>query len=155
MLKKLVKILHTLGAVGVTGALVVYLVLHTSLPSPDALTAYATLRTAIDDVVTWVLLPSLLAVLVSGLLSITTHRPFTMQGWVWFKALMGIVMFEGTLLAVVSPAGFLAEAAVAAVETGVAGPPADGREVVSVSAILALSVANIVVGIWRPRRADA
>ncbi len=154
MLKKLVKILHTLGAVGVTGALVVYLVLHATLPSPEELAAYAALRTAIDDVMTWVLMPSLLVVLVSGLLSITTHRPFTMQGWVWFKALMGIVMFEGTLLAVVSPAGFAAEAARAAVDSGIAAVPADGREVAAVSAILVLALANIVVGVWRPRRAE-
>lgn len=157
--RKLMKFLHTLGSVGVTGALVAMMILLAMLPAPEGLegatlTEYATLRRAIAGVSEWLLFPSLGMVLVSGLLAIALNRAFHDVGWVWLKLLLGVSVFEGTLIGVHGPATHLSERARAAlageVDPTVLATPIH-NEWGAMTVILVVALVNIVLGVWRPR----
>jgi hypothetical protein len=152
-MRKPLKILHLVASAGLTGALASYLVLVLKAPGSSP-AEFAAVRHGIHLLSKWVLMPSLLLVLVSGLLSMAAHRPFMNAGWVWIKAVLGISMFEGTLLAVQSNARRGEEMALRALEG--AGDPtllADllRHERAGLWTILVLSIANIVIGAWRPK----
>ena len=152
-MKKLLKFLHLVASAGLLGGLATYLVLAMLVPgeNPDS---FAAIRRGIHVLAEWVILPSLLLALVSGLLSIAVHRPFMNLGWPWLKALLGLAMFEGTLLAVQSNARRGAELATKALAGD--GDPVLLTELLhhernGVWTIVALSVVNILLGVWRPR----
>jgi uncharacterized membrane protein len=154
-MKKFLKIVHQIAAAGLLGALSAYLVLVLKAPG-ETPTEFAAIRHGIQLVSKWIVMPSLLLVLVSGLLSMAVHRPFMNAGWVWLKAVLGISMFEGTLLAVQSNAERGARLASRALEG--AGDPAQladllRHERAGLWTIVLLSIANVVIGVWRPRLA--
>lgn len=152
-MKQWLKFLHELAAVGVFGALAAHLVLIISAPD-QSLVEYAALRLGIAAIAKYLLLPSLLLVLVSGLLSMAAHRPFIEMRWVWVKAGLGIVMFEGTLGAVQSTATRAAELAARAVAGNAdAALLADvlRHEWTGLWTIFALALANVALAVWRPR----
>ncbi|MEM1113997.1 MAG: hypothetical protein AAGI11_18930 [Pseudomonadota bacterium] len=148
------KFLHTLGTVGMLGALAAMLILHTLLPPTQELAGYVTVRVAISRIAEWLLLPSLGMVLVSGLLAMAVGKYFQNAGWAWAKLAMGVVMFEGTLLAVQGPAqreARLAESAGAG-EASVSDLALSlSSEWYSIWVIALLATLNIVLGIWRPK----
>jgi hypothetical protein len=157
MLRRALKMLHEVGAVGVVGAYAACLVLiiKTSTQSP---VAYAAMRQDIAAIAQWLLMPSLAIVLVSGLLAIAATPAYHNAGWAWFKALLGISLFEGTLLTVIATARQAAELAAAAAAGQ--GDPAKLAEVLRTQwgglwMMLGLSLANIVLGVWRPRLGHA
>ena len=154
MYRKLLKLLHEVGAVGVMGALAAYLVLVATAPQ-DSLVEYAAVRRGISALTQWLLLPSLVVVLISGLLAIAATRAYMDQGWPWLKALSTVAMFEGTLLTVNASARKAAELSAAAASAGEASPellaPILRTEWIGLWTILALSFGNIVVAVWRPR----
>ncbi len=159
-MKKALKFLHSLGAAGMTGALIVHLILLSVSPEPVAVTAYAATRDAIAAVTTWLLLPSLTLMLVSGLLAIAAHPPFGNLAWVWIKLALSLSIFQPVLMWVHGPAVRLAEHAAAAT-AGDAVPEEIAltmrNEQAMVWVILVICIANIVLAIWRPRfrrRAD-
>ena len=154
MARRILKILHLLGAVGVTGALVAHMILLATAPQ-DSVSGYAVVRSNIEAISGWLLVPSLVVALVSGLLAIAVHPPFGNAGWVWIKAGLGLPMFEGTLITIDGTAQRAAalSARVAAGEVD----PALVRELVArewnaLWIILALAVAQTALGVWRPRR---
>ena len=153
-LRKAIKLLHTLAAIGFIGALAALLVLHAALPSPAEVERFATLRVAMGAVAQWLLLPSMGLVITSGLLSMAVTPAYQNAGWVWAKLLSGILIFEGTLVYVQAPMERAAERGRAALEGGV--PVAElggtlGPEWGSFWIIGAVGVVNVVLGIWRPR----
>jgi hypothetical protein len=153
MAGRLIKLLHELGAIGVVGGLAACLVLVATAPT-DPVVAYAATRQNIANLVRWLLVPSLALVIVSGLLSIAINETYKNAGWAWIKALLGISMFEGTLLTVAASARKAAELSEKAVSG--AGEPALLEQVLRTEwgglwVLLAVAVANIVLAIWRPR----
>ncbi len=152
-MKKFLKVVHLIASAGLIGALSAYLVLVLKAPG-ETQEEFAAIRHGIHFVSKWIVMPSLLLVLVSGLLSMAVHRPFMNAGWVWLKAVLGISMFEGTLLAVQSNAQRGAELAARALQ-GEGNPQllADllRHERAGLWTILVLSLANVVIGVWRPR----
>lgn len=148
-----VKILHTVASAGLTGGLLAYLVLlvgaQTSSPG-----AYADLRGLIALVSNWLILPSLAVALISGLLSMVVHKPYMDKGWVWLKAALGILMFKGILTVVGAKADYAADVS-ARIADGSA--PADALsnmltlEWYTLLTMIALTFANYVLGVWRPR----
>ncbi|MGQ0672337.1 MAG: DUF2269 family protein [Hyphomicrobium sp.] len=151
-MRKALKFLHTLAACGLIGALVGYAVILLKAPQETA-SQYADARVTIDALCDYVLLPSLAVALVSGMLSMAVHRPFQEHTWVWIKALLGIGMFEATLAIIQSKADYAARLS-AKIAAGQESPDALtsalATEWSSLAAIMAISVANIVLGIWRP-----
>jgi hypothetical protein len=152
MMRKTLKFLHTGAACGLTGALLAYAVLLMYAPQ-NTPGQYADVRHTIDVLCNVVLLPSLAIALISGLLSMAVHAPFQDMRWVWVKALLGLSMFESTLAIIQSKAHTAAKIA-AKIAAGEAPPgaldAALSTEWSSLAAILALSVANIALGVWRP-----
>jgi hypothetical protein len=153
MLRKTLKVLHEIAAVGVLGSLAACIVLVAAVPAGSEV-EYAALRRGIAAIEQWLLLPSLLLVLISGLLAIAANDGYINAGWPWLKALLGLSMFEGTLLAVSAPG----RDASALSALAAAGPsdPAQLAQVLRTEwgglwTILAVSLANIVIAVWRPR----
>ncbi len=154
-LKRLLKTLHEVGALGVTGAYASCLVLLATAPPPAvSLSAYAAVCTSIAAVTRWLLLPSLALVTISGLLAIAAHPAYRDAAWAWLKALLGISLFEGTLLSVVGTSR-QAAALAALAATGQADPaaltPLLHTEWGGLCLMLTLSFANILLAVWRPR----
>jgi hypothetical protein len=149
----LIKILHEIGSAGVMGAFAACLVLVARGPA-QPLVAYAAVRQSIAAISQWLLLPSLALVLVSGLMSIAVTRAFHNAAWAWIKALLGISVFEGTLVTINASARRAAELATLAANGQ--GDAAQLAQVLRTERgglwlLLALSVANIVLAVWRPR----
>jgi hypothetical protein len=152
-MRKAFKFLHTLASAGVVGALLGYMVVLLDAPQ-DTARSYAEARQTISALSNYLLLPSLAIALVTGLLSMAAHQPFQEQRWVWVKALLGLLMFEATLAIIQSKANTAAalSAKIAAGEAeAVALQSALSTEWSSLAAIMAISVANFVLGVWRPR----
>ncbi|MHC2104014.1 hypothetical protein [Methylobacterium sp. CM6246] len=153
-MRRLLKFLHTMGSAGLLGAMASLVVLLALVPAPAALPGYAAIRGAMGAVATWVFLPSLAATLLSGLLAMALNRAYLNAGWAWVKLATGVLMFEGGLVYVQGPmnreaersaralAGLLDPAALAASLEGERG---------TLWVLLAVSAANVALGIWRPR----
>jgi hypothetical protein len=153
-MRKLLKFLHTMAAIGFTGGLASLLVLHASLPDPVELEPFAALRMAQGAVAQWILFPSMGLVLVSGLLAMAVTPSFQDRAWVWAKLATGILVFEGTLAYVQAPMERAAGRARMAlsVEIPVTELGATLRpEWSSFWVMLCVGVANVVLGVWRPR----
>lgn len=153
-MRRLIKFLHTLGAIGLIGALSTHIILLAVMPESVSLGEYSAWRQAIGAIAKWLLLPSLGLVLVSGLLAMAFGDQFHSAGWAWAKLALGVVTFEWTLLAVQGPAQRAAEAGIraAAGEVDVAAITEMVRgEWASLWVILAIALLNVALGIWRPR----
>ena len=153
-MRRVLKFLHTMGAVGLMGAMASLLVLLSLTPPPNALAGYALMRGAMSAVATWIFLPSLALALLSGLLAMALNRAFLNAGWAWLKLATGVLMFEGGLVYVQGPMRQEAERSARAL----AGQVDPATLAASLDAerntlwvLLAVSIANVVLGIWRPR----
>lgn len=151
--KRLLKILHEVGTVGLMGAIATELVLlGTAAGRPPA--EYAALRQGIHDVARWVLVPSMGLTLFTGFLAMAIHRPFHNAAWAWVKALLGVSVMEATLFGVSGNAKQVAE-----LSAQVAAGTADARGLASLLrhewgvlwVLLFISLVNIVLGVWRPK----
>jgi hypothetical protein len=95
----------------------------------------------------------MLLTILSGLLSMAVVPAFHDAGWVWVKAGTGILVLEGSLHVL----GPIQEEAKRGAGTlaGSADPAAASRlltsEINTLWLLLAVAVANIVLGVWRPR----
>jgi hypothetical protein len=156
-IRKTLKILHTLATCGIIGGLAAYMLLLTVAPQGTP-AAYADVRETIAAISNWILLPSLAVVLVSGLFAMAAHGPYTEKRWVWLKAASGILMFKGVLTIVGAKAD---HAAVLArdVAAGTASPEALQNALTyewpTLWIMMILSVANVVLGVWRPKLAGS
>jgi len=153
VMRKATKILHTLASCGLIGALMGYIVILLAAPQ-DTAESYANARAAIAALCNYLLLPSLAVALMSGLLSMVVHPPFRETRWAWLKALLGLSTFEATLGIIGAKATAAADfsARVAAGEAHQkALADAIANEWGSLVAIMVLAVANVVIGVWRPR----
>ncbi|MEM0953704.1 MAG: hypothetical protein AAGI24_06160 [Pseudomonadota bacterium] len=153
-IKRALKFAHSVAGAGIIGALAGMLLLLTVTPDPTSIEEYALMRQGMSQISTYLLFPSLGVVLVSGLLSMAVHRPFHNAGWAWMKLGLGVVMFEGTLLAVHGPVQRAARES----QRALAGEidPATLHELVtgewdSMWVIMGVSLVNVVLGVWRPR----
>ncbi|TNC13383.1 hypothetical protein FF100_11255 [Methylobacterium terricola] len=154
-MRRLMKFLHTMGAIGLMGAMASLVVMLGVVPPPSsALTGYALMRGAMAAVATWVFLPSLALMLVAGLLAIALTRAFQNAGWAWVKLATGVLMFEYGFVGVQGPMQAEAERAAQAV-LGRADPAtlagSLGAERGTLWVLLAIATLNVALGVWRPR----
>lgn len=147
-MRKPLKFLHTLAACGIVGPLLAYMILPMKAPQGSA-AQYADMRASIDANCDYILMPSLGIALISGLLSMAVHKPFQEFMWVWIKALLGISMFEATLAIVNAKAEYAVKLS-AEIAAGADKADALASEWTTLWAILAISFAIIVLGVWRP-----
>ncbi len=151
-MRRLLKFFHTLAACGLIGALLSYMIVLT-YARHDTASTYADMRQTISALCSYLLLPSLGIALITGLLSMAVHKPFQEMRWAWVKALLGLSMFESTLAIIQSKANHAAKIS-AKIAAGEADANALGNalhaEWITLGAIMVLSIANIVLGIWRP-----
>jgi len=154
-MRRLMKFLHTMGAIGLMGAMASLVVMLGVVPPPSsALAGYALMRGAMAAVATWVFLPSLALMLVAGLLAIALNRAFQNAGWAWVKLATGVLMFEYGFVGVQGPMQLEADRAGQALLGRV--DPATlalslGAERGTLWVLLAISTLNVVLGVWRPR----
>ena len=153
-MRRLMKFMHTIGAIGLTGAMACLLVLLSFTPAPASLSEYAVMRAAMGGIATWIFLPSLALTLVAGLLAMGVNRAFQSAGWAWAKLASGILVFEWGFAAIQGPmqqeAELSARALAHEVDPGTLAASL-GPEWKSLWIMLAIATANVVLGIWRPR----
>jgi hypothetical protein len=120
--------------------------------------AYASARQGILSVAQWLLLPSLTLVLFTGLMAMAATPAYQNAGWAWVKTLLGVSVLEGTLGGVIGPAKDAARLSAEAL-TG-AGDAVNLRDALrhewgGLWVMLALSILNVALSIWRPRLSRA
>ena len=152
-MRRLLKFLHTMGAIGLIGSMACLLVMLRFAPAPESLAGYALMRGAMGGMATWIFFPSLGVTLVAGLLAIGFNRGYHNAGWAWIKLATGVLIFEGGFVSVLGPMQEEAERSASALAGQVdpatlAGP---GNEGAVLWLLLAVATANVVLGIWRPR----
>jgi hypothetical protein len=142
-----------MGAIGFMGAAASLIVLLRFSPPPSSLAEYALIHGAMAGVAKWVLFPSYVLTLIPGLLSLAVVRAFQNAGWAWVKAATGVLIFMGGLHAIApiqdearqSAAALAGQLDPAAIDDSPAG------EEGTLWLLLAVSTANVVLGVWRPR----
>lgn len=152
-MRKLIKILHSVGAIGLAGGLATFMVVLAAGPEMSDIGAYASLRASLDAVSSTIIVPSLGLTIVSGVMALAVHYPFTEAPWVWVKALSGLPLFEATLALVDAPA----RDAAAASALAAAGEMDLSELALAVednwpgwSVLMALCAINVIFGVWRP-----
>ncbi len=153
-MRRLLKFSHTMGAIGLMGAMACLLVLLSLTPAPAQLAQYALMRGAMGQIATWVILPSFALTLIAGLLAMAFNRAFHNAGWAWVKLATGIVVFEAGFVGVIGPmqeeAERSAEALAGKIDAATLAQTL-GAENGSLWLLLAVSTANVVLGVWRPK----
>ncbi|CAN5699578.1 hypothetical protein BH11PSE3_BH11PSE3_49890 [soil metagenome] len=153
-MRQLMKFLHTMGAIGLMGAMACLLVLLSFTPAPTSLAEYARMRAAMGGIATWIFFPSLGLTLITGLVAIAVTRAYHNAGWAWAKLASGILIFEGGFVAIQGPmqqeAELSARALIHEVDAATLASTL-GAEWNSLWLMLAVATANVILGIWRPR----
>jgi hypothetical protein len=153
-MRRLMKFLHTIGAIGLMGAMACLIVLLGFVPNPASLSEYALMTAAMSGVVTWVFFPSLALTLVAGLLAIAVNRAYHSAGWAWAKLATGILIFEWGFTAILGPIQEEAELSAGVLASGVdaaALAASLAAERSSLWVLLGVAAVNVVLGVWRPR----
>lgn len=142
------KVLHEIGSIGYGGALATCLVINlvADRSSPEQFAAARKLFAAIAQ---YVLFPSMGIVVVSGLLAIAATRAYINAGWAWVKALLGLSVFEATLL-IVGSGQRQAELNAATTDPTLLDKMLRSERI-TLWLLIAVSVANVVLAVWRPR----
>jgi hypothetical protein len=153
-MRRLMKFLHTMGAIGLMGAMACLIVLLAIAPPATELAAYATMRGAMGEIARYVFLPSLAATLVAGLLAMAVNRSFHNAPWALVKLATGILVFEWGFVGIQGPMQQEAEQAARAL-AGEIDPATLGQslgaEQGSLIILFAIATLNVVLGVWRPR----
>jgi hypothetical protein len=153
-MRRLMKFLHTIGAIGLMGAMACLIVLLGFVPDPGLLSEYALITAAMSAIATWVFFPSLALTLIAGLLAIAFNPPYHSAGWAWAKLATGIITFEWGFTAVLGPIQEEAELSARALTGGgdaAAFAKSLTSERTSLWVLLVVAAANVVLGVWRPR----
>ncbi len=153
-MRRLIKFLHTMGAIGLMGAMACLLILLSLTPTPASLSEYALMRAAMGAIATLIFMPSLALTLIAGLLAMAANRGYHNAGWAWVKLFSGLLVFEWGLASIQGPMQQEAELSARAMahQMDAAGLGASlGAEWNSLWIMLAVATANVILGIWRPR----
>jgi hypothetical protein len=152
-LRRLLKFLHTVAAGGMTGTIAALAVVMVLGPASIGGAGYVPVMVALAKVAAWILGPSLVLTVVTGLLSMAATPAFMDAGWVWAKAATGVVILEGGLHVL----GPIQQEAKRGAEALAASPdPLSVARLLNAEAntlwwLLAVSIANIALGVWRPK----
>lgn len=151
-MKRVLKALHTFGAIGMMGGYLAFLVLIHAAERRPPLEGIV-LRQAIETLFAALVIPSVAVTLVSGLLSMAAHRPFINAGWVWLKLATTVLALEGSFGMHSRAREMTKLYAAAATGSEAARELASlaGREKGALATLLVIAGANVVLGVWRPK----
>lgn len=153
-MRRLLKFLHTMGAIGLIGSMASLLVMLRFAPPPASLAEYALVRGAMGGIATWVFFPALAATLIAGLLALAATPAFQNAGWALLKLATGILVFEAGFVGVLGPMQMEAARGAKAL-AGQLDPALLGRslgaERNTLWLLLAVATVNVALGVWRPR----
>ncbi len=152
-MRRLLKFLHTMGAIGMLGSMACLLVLS-NIATPAFLTEYTAVRGAMAAIAKLIFMPSLTLTLIAGLLAVAVSRAFQDAGWAWAKLVSGVLLFEYGLIGIEGPMRLEAERSAAALAGK--GDPVTlaaslGAERSTLWILAAVATANVLLGVWRPR----
>jgi Predicted integral membrane protein (DUF2269) len=150
---RLIKLVHILSVIGFVGGLAASMVVADVADSAPP-TALAALRMAIAAVGETLVVPSLVMLVLTGMLLVVARPHLVSARWIWAKAVLSVAI-AGIALAVVQPA--VTRAAVLAAEAALGSPAlqAMGRafsaEQIGGAVNLLLALVAIALALWRPR----
>lgn len=149
----LMKLLHLVAAFGFVGATAATLLLSLTADDSNA-SAFAVARRAVLTVAQNLGLPSLVLLVLTGMLLTMRHPALVEARWVWAKALIGLLV-GGIALLVVQP-GVMRAAALAemVLQGSMSVGPLDAAvrtERIGAAINLALSLTAAALAVWRPR----
>lgn len=144
------KALHEIASIGFGGGLAACLVVNLAANRASA-AEFAAARRAFAAIAQYVLIPSMAIVVVSGLIALAATRSYQSAGWAWVKALLGLAVFQATLLIVGSSRKQAELAAAAADPTLLDALLRSERNTLWL--LIALGIVNVVLAVWRPRLA--
>jgi len=153
-MRRLLKFLHTIGAIGLMGGMASLLVLMSFAPPPSSLAGYALVYSAMAGIASWIVYPSMVITIIAGLLAIGANPAFHNAGWVGAKLATGVLIFEGTLVYVQGPLKQEAERSAAALAGELDPATITGfanSERNTLWLMLVIATANVALGVWRPR----
>lgn len=152
-MRRAMKFAHTVGAIGLMGSMASLLAMLAVLPPSSQLAEYAAVRSVMLAVANWVFMPSLALTLLAGLFSIAVVRAYQDAGWVWVKLATGVIVFEGSLIAIHGPIRREAERAAQVLAGEAIAPLATTlrTETGALWLMLAVAALNVGLGVWRPR----
>jgi len=136
-----------------TGAVAAVALVLLSAPTQFGATGYGPVLVAMARIAAWIIAPSMVLTVITGLLAIVATPGFQEAGWVWAKAATGILILEGGLQ-VLGPIQAEARRGAAALATA---PDAGSvarlmtAEANTLWLLSAVCAANIALGVWRPR----
>jgi hypothetical protein len=144
------KVLHEIASIGFGGGLAACLVINAlaDRASPDD---FAAARQAYAAIARYVLVPSMVVVVVSGLIALAATRGYASACWAWLKALLGLSLFQATLLIAGASRGDDSIAAATAAADAALLDSLLRSERNTLWLLIAISVANVVLAVWRPR----
>ncbi|MGZ8254971.1 MAG: hypothetical protein ACXWVT_08980 [Burkholderiaceae bacterium] len=153
MWKNLIKLLHFASLVGLAGGILVSLVLADTIDATSP-SASASMHAAIALICGAVIVPSMIVILLTGMLLVVARPHLISARWVWAKAVLGVVTGAVTLLAL-QPA---VNAAASMSATGALGDAAPGPLASAIASehaaawwTLGLVLVAMLVAVWRPR----
>jgi len=152
--KRLTKFFHTATSLGLVGGLAAYMLVLWAGPDVSSIAEYAALRSSLAAVSTWLIIPSMLGALVTGLLAMMLHYPYLEAPWVWLKALSGVLVFEASLASIDAPAKAAERLSAEALNGTIDAATLASQvrdEWVAWWILLGLALANIALATWRPR----
>jgi len=142
------KALHDIAGIGFGGSLAACLVINAVADRASA-AEFAAARHLFAAIAQYVLVPSMAVVVVSGLIAMMATRGYQDAGWAWLKALLGLSVFEATLV-VVGSSRRHAELVAAAADPALLDALLRSERN-TLWLLLVLSVVNVVLAVWRPR----
>lgn len=148
LLRRAAKFLHEVASIGFGGGLAVCLLINLTAKhaSPDAFTAA---RHVYASIAQYIVIPSMVIVVTSGLVALAATRGFMDSGWAWVKALLGLSVFEATLV-IVGSSGHEAQAALAASNPAVLDAFMRSERN-TLLLLIAVTAVNVALAVWRPR----
>jgi hypothetical protein len=142
------KALHEIASIGYGGGLAACLLINL-MANRASPAEFAAARHAFAAIGKYLLIPSMAVVVVSGLVALAATRAYQDAGWAWVKALLGLTVFEATLM-VVGSSSKQAELTAAATDATLLDALLRSERN-TLWLLIVLSVVNVVLAVWRPR----
>ena len=147
LLRRGAKVLHEVASIGFGGGLATCLLINLTaqrnLPGE-----FLAARHVYATIAHYIVIPSMVIVVTSGLIALAATKGFMDSGWAWLKALLGLSVFEATLV-IVGSSRHEAELALAASDSAVLDTLLRAERN-TLLLLIAVTLVNIVLAVWRP-----